>query len=388
MIPRTAIFDRIRIALGRSRVVTLIGPRQSGKTTLARQFVPAQSLNYFDLEDPVSMARLDEPMIALRELRGLVVIDEIQRHPALFPLLRVLADRDPLPAHFLILGSASPDLMRRASESLAGRQETITLTGFSLVEVGIENAGRHWLRGGFPPAFLASSEEDSLAWRRNFIRTLLEHDLPQLGIRTPAATLLRFWTMLAHYHGQVWNAAEAARALGVSEPTARHYLDLLEGVFMVRQLQPWHANLQKRQVKSPKVYFRDTGILHSLFGIRTQIELETHPKIGASWEGYAIEEVLKAVEPDEAYFWATHGGAELDLLLIIGGRRLGVECKRMDAPRLTPSMRMALDDLALDHLFVVYPGEQHYPLADRVTVSPLTTIAAEGARALLPGRSL
>ena len=388
MIPRPAIFDRIRIALGRSRVVTLIGPRQSGKTTLARQFVPAQSLNYFDLEDPVSMARLDEPMIALRELRGLVVIDEIQRHPALFPLLRVLADRDPLPAHFLILGSASPDLMRRASESLAGRQETITLTGFSLVEAGIENAGRHWLRGGFPPAFLASSEEDSLAWRRNFIRTLLEHDLPQLGIRTPAATLLRFWTMLAHYHGQVWNAAEAARALGVSEPTARHYLDLLEGVFMVRQLRPWHANLQKRQVKSPKVYFRDTGILHSLFGIRTQIELETHPKIGASWEGYAIEEVLKAVEPDEAYFWATHGGAELDLLLIIGGRRLGVECKRMDAPRLTPSMRTALDDLALDHLFVVYPGEQHYPLADRVTVSPLTTIAAEGARALLPRRSL
>lgn len=388
MIPRTAIFDRIRIALGRSRVVTLIGPRQSGKTTLARQFVPAQSLNYFDLEDPVSMARLDEPMIALRELRGLVVIDEIQRRPALFPLLRVLADRDPLPAHFLILGSASPDLMRRASESLAGRQETITLTGFSLVEAGIENAGRHWLRGGFPPAFLASSEEDSLAWRRNFIRTLLEHDLPQLGIRTPAATLLRFWTMLAHYHGQVWNAAEAARALGVSEPTARHYLDLLEGVFMVRQLQPWYANLQKRQVKSPKVYFRDTGILHSLFGIRSQIELETHPKIGASWEGYAIEEVLKAVEPDEAYFWATHGGAELDLLLIIGGRRLGVECKRMDAPRLTPSMRTALDDLALDHLFVVYPGEQHYPLADRVTVSPLTTIAAEGARALLPRRSL
>ena len=388
MIPRTAIFDRIRIALGRSRVVTLIGPRQSGKTTLARQFVPAQSLNYFDLEDPVSMARLDEPMIALRELRGLVVIDEIQRHPALFPLLRVLADRDPLPAHFLILGSATPDLMRRAAESLAVRQETITLTGFSLVEAGIENAGRHWLRGGFPPAFLASSEEDSLAWRRNFIRTLLEHDLPQLGIRTPAATLLRFWTMLAHYHGQVWNAAEAARALGVSEPTARHYLDLLEGVFMVRQLQPWYANLQKRQVKSPKVYFRDTGILHSLFGIRSQIELETHPKIGASWEGYAIEEVLKAVEPDEAYFWATHGGAELDLLLIIGGRRLGVECKRMDAPRLTPSMRTALDDLALDHLFVVYPGEQHYPLADRVTVSPLTTIAAEGARALLPRRSL
>jgi hypothetical protein len=216
----------------------------------------------------------------------------------------------------------------------------------------------------------------------------LEHDLPQLGIRTPAATLLRFWTMLAHYHGQIWNAAEAARALGVSEPTARHYLDLLEGVFMVRQLQPWYANLQKRQVKSPKVYFRDTGILHSLFGIRTQIELETHPKIGASWEGYALEEVLKAVEPDEAYFWATHGGAELDLLLIIGGRRLGVECKRMDAPRLTPSMRTALDDLALDHLTVVYPGEQHYPLADRVTVSPLTTIAAEGARALLPRRSL
>jgi predicted AAA+ superfamily ATPase len=381
MIPRPAVEDRICTALARSRVVALIGPRQSGKTTLARRFVPADSLNYFDLEDPVSLARLDEPMTALRELRGLIVIDEIQRRPELFPLLRVLADRDPLPARFLILGSASPDLVQHAAESLAGRQETIALAGFSLAEVGIENAAQHWLRGGYPPAFLAASEADSLAWRRSFIQTLLERDLPQLSVRTPAAALLRFWMMLAHYHGQVWNATEAARSLNVSEAAARRYLDVLENVFMVRQLQPWLANLQKRQVKSPKVYFRDVGLLHALLSIRSQLELETHPKVGASWEGYAIEEVIKAARPDEAYFWATHNGAELDLLLLLGGRRVGVECKRMDAPRLTPSMRIAVEDLALDQLVVVYPGEQRYRLAERVTVLPLKTIALEGAQA-------
>ncbi len=378
MIPRNAVKNQLQTALERSRVVALIGPRQCGKTTLAREFLSPDSLNYFDLEDPVSLARLEEPMTTLRDLRGLVVIDEIQRRPGLFPILRVLCDRQPLPARFLILGSASPDLQRQSAESLAGRLETITLGGFSLAEVGADAHLRHWLRGGFPLAFLANSEEDSWVWRKNFVQTWLERDLPQLGISAPPALLFRFWTMLAHYHGQIWNAAELARSLGVSEPTTRRYLDLLEGVFMVRQLKPWHANLKKRQVKSPKVYFRDTGLLHHLLGIRSEKELLTHPKSGASWEGYVIEEVIKATVPDEVYFWSTHSGAELDLLILKDGRRIGVECKRVDAPRLTPSMRIALQDLALDQLTVIYPGDQPFPLADRVTVMPL--------RALVDGR--
>ncbi len=379
MIDRPALKRLMEKALRRSRVVALIGPRQCGKTTLARQFLPPDSVNYFDLEDPASLARIEEPMTALRELRGLVVIDEIHRRPELFPILRVLADREPLPAHFLILGSASPDLLRQSSESLAGRIETLLISGFSLGEVGTGAKGRHWLRGGFPRSFLSESEEESQVWRQNFVQTFLERDIPQFGVNIPAPTLLRFWTMLAHYHGQVWNAAELARSLGVNESTARRYLDLLEGVFMVRQLHPWHANLKKRQVKSPKVYFRDTGLLHSLLLIRSERELLTHPKCGASWEGYVVEEVIKAVQPEEAYFWATHNGAELDLLLFKGGRRMGVECKREDAPGLTRSMRIALEDLELEHLTVVYPGDRPYPLGDRATVVPLEAVAAGDA---------
>lgn len=375
MIQRTAYLQIIQTALNRSRVVALIGPRQSGKTTLARQFVSPDSPNYFDLEDLTSIARLQEPMTALRDLRGLVVIDEIQRRPDLFPVLRVLCDRDPLPAKFLILGSASPDVIRSSSESLAGRVETIPINGFSLSEVGIESQAVHWLRGGFPLSFLANSEADSLAWRKNFIQMLLERDLPQWGIRIPAATLLRFWTMLAHYHGQTWNNAEPARSLGVSEPTVRNYLDILQGVFMVRVLQPWYANLGKRQVKAPKIYFRDTGLLHYLLGIRSELDLHNHPKNGASWEGYAIEEVLKATVPDEAYYWATHNGAELDLLLLKDGQRIGVECKRVDAPRLTPSMRSTMQDLELDRLFVVYPGTLAYPMADKISALPIAYLA-------------
>ena len=376
MIKRDALQNTIQTALGRSRVIALVGPRQSGKTTLARQFVPADSLDYFDLEDLTSLSRLQEPMTALRDLRGLVVIDEIQRMTNLFPILRVLCDRDPLPARFLILGSASPDLIRASSESLAGRIETISISGFSLAEVGVDSLSQHWLRGGFPLSFLASSEADSLAWRKNFIQTFLERDLPQWGVRVPAATLLRFWTMLAHYHGQVWKASEPARALGISEPTTRQYLDILEGVFMVRVLQPWFANLKKRQVKAPKIYFRDTGLLHYLLGIRSELDLQTHPKSGASWEGYAIEETIKAAAPDEVYYWATHSGAELDLLLLKNGRRIGVECKRVDAPRLTPSMRAALEDLELEKLFVVYPGSLAYPIAEKVSAIPISSIAS------------
>ena len=367
----------LRAALKRARVTALIGPRQAGKTTLARVIVPPGSPAYFDLEDPRALARLAQPMTALAPLRGLVVIDEIQRRPDLFPILRVLADRRPLPSRFLILGSATPELLRQSSETLAGRLETIALTGFGLDEVGPGALGRLWRRGGFPPAYLARSEQASYVWRQQLVQTFLERDLPQLGISVPAATMLRFWTMLAHYHGGVWNAAEAARSLGVSEPTARRYLDLLSGLFMVRQLQPWHANLGKRQVKAPKVYVRDSGVLHALLGLARERDVLSHPKAGASWEGFAIEQAIERGRPDAAYFWATHTGAELDLLLMKSSRRYGVEVKFQDAPRVTPSMRIALADLQLHHLTVLYPGDQRYSLDPHITVVPLADLASD-----------
>ncbi len=371
MIERQIDFAALRTALKRSRVVAILGPRQSGKTTLARQLVPPSSPNYFDLEDPVSLARLGTPDITLRPLKGLVVIDEVQRRPELFPLLRVLADRKPLPARFLILGSASPELLKQSSESLAGRIEMLPLEGLRLNDVGVKFQTKHWLRGGFPLSFTARTENDSVNWRKQFMQTFLERDMPQLGINIPAYTMRRFWNMMAHYHGQIWNAAELARAMAINETTVRRYLDLLTGVFMMRQIQPWFENLAKRQVKAPKVYVRDSGLLHSLLGIDTQQQLESHPKVGASWEGYAIEELIKAISPESAYFWATHQGAELDLLLFKQGKRLGFECKRMDAPTLTPSMRIAMEDLKLNRLIVIYPGERRYPLTDRIEVVPL-----------------
>lgn len=385
MIKRPRWLAEIRAALKRSRVTALVGPRQSGKTTLARQILTPDSPAYFDLEDPRSLARLAEPMTALAPLRGVVIIDEIQRRPDLFPILRVLADRRPLRARFLILGSADPDLLRQSSETLAGRMETINLSGFGLQELGAHALQKHWRRGGFPPAYLARSEKASFVWRQQFIQTYLERDLPQLGITIPAATVLRFWTMLAHYHGGIWNAAEAARSLGVTEPTARRYLDLLAGLFMVRQLQPWHENMNKRQVKSPKIYLRDSGLLHGLLGLRSERDILSHPKVGASWEGYAIEEILKTVRPEAAYFWATHTGAELDLLLFKGGRRYGVEVKFQDAPRLTPSMRIALEDLDLERLTVLYPGNLSYDLERRVTVAPLGQVASGNPGVVVTG---
>jgi predicted AAA+ superfamily ATPase len=286
----------------------------------------------------------------------------------------VLADRKPLPVRFLILGSASPDLLRQSSETLAGRLETVPLEGFRLADLGAACQKKHWVRGGFPLAFTARAEADSLAWRRQFLQTFLERDIPQLGVTIPAAALRRFWNMVAHYHAQIWNAAELARALAVNESTVRRYLDLMTGVFMVRQLPPWFENLGKRQVKAPKVYVRDTGLLHALLGIASQRDLEHHPKVGASWEGYAVEEILKALRPDEAYFWGTYQGAELDLLLFKRGRRIGIECKRADAPVLTPSMRIAQADLKLDELRVVYPGERRYALAKNIEVVPLADL--------------
>jgi len=378
MISRQGLLKRIQRALERSRVVILTGPRQCGKTTLARQLVDEDSINYFDLEDPVSLARLDEPMTALRPLKGLVVVDEVQRRPDLFPALRVLADRRDSPARFLILGSASGELLRQGSESLAGRVELIPIGGLSLRETGSEAEQRLWLRGGFPLSYLAENEADSVAWRRQFIQTLIERDFPQWGVRVAATALQRFWSMLAHYHGQTWNAAEPARALGVSGNTARHYLDLLTDALMVRQLQPYYANVRKRQVKSPKVYVRDSGLCHQLLGINSEKALFEHPKLGASWEGFVIEQVLLNEPHDEAWFWATHQGAEIDLVLKRGGSLIGIECKRADAPRMTPSIRTALEDLGLDKVAVVYPGMRRYPITDRVEAIPLAELAGSG----------
>ncbi len=380
-IVRLAALD-VRKALRRGRVVALVGPRQAGKTTIARSLVDGGSPNYFDLESPLDAARLAEPMTALAPLRGTVVIDEVQRRPDLFPVLRVLADRSPLPARFLVLGSASPGLLRQSSESLAGRLEVIETAGLRLSEVGAGALDRHWRRGGLPRSYLARSDAESWTWRDQFVRTFLERDLPQLGVGIAASTLLRFWTMIAHYHGQVWSHAEPARTLGVSEPTVRRYLDALTGVFMVRQLQPWHENLGKRQIKSPKVYVRDSGLLHQLLGVRSVADLQRHPKMGASWEGYVVEQALAALAPDEAYFWGTHGGAELDLLLFKSGRRYGIEVKRADAPRRTPSMASAFDDLGLEALAVIYPGDRRFEIDRRVVAVPAAELSTASWRTL------
>ena len=378
-VPRPAAHAAIEAALARNPVVVLTGPRQCGKTTLARELLAEESPNYFDLEDPASLARLEEPRTALDPLVGLVVIDEVQRLPDLFQVLRVLADRRSRPARFLILGSASGELLRQSSESLAGRAEWIRIGGFSLAELNAEAAPALWRRGAYPRAYLARTEADSIAWRREFIQTLLERDLPQWGVRVPAIALRRFWTMLAHYHGQTWNAAEPARALGVNESTTRRYLDLFTDALMVRQIQPWHANLAKRQIRSPKIYVRDSGVLHSLLGIETEKSLMSHPKLGASWEGFAVEQVL-ALEPhDEAAFWGTHQGAEIDLILRRGERLLGVECKRTDSPQVTPSIRIAIEDLGLERVAIVHPGNRRYRLDDRVEAVPLRALVAAGA---------
>ncbi|MFZ2958846.1 MAG: ATP-binding protein [Candidatus Ozemobacteraceae bacterium] len=358
----------------RSQVVVLVGPRQCGKTTLAREFLASESPNYFDLEDPTNVGRLEEAMTTLKPMKKLIVIDEVQRRPELFPVLRVLADRKPLPARFLILGSASPSLLRQSSESLAGRVEILPMSGFSLDEVGIKKQATHWLRGGFPRSFLAKSLDNSCDWRENFIKTFYERDLPQFGITLAPVVFHRFLMMLAHYHGQIGNASEIGRSLGVSETSIRRYLDILDGVFLVRQLHPWHENLKKRQIKNSKLYFRDSGILHKLLEIRDMNSLLAHPKCGASWEGYILDEIAKANPGAELFFWATHNGAELDLLLMKNGKRYGVEMKRADAPRLTPSMKTALEDLHLDHLFVIYPGNAAHTLSEKVSVLPLENI--------------
>ena len=376
MLQRFQLIQAVRTALGRARAVVLSGPRQAGKSTLAQAFLAPDSPNYFDLENPLHEQRLTQPVDTLSRLEGLIVIDEVQRRPGLFPVLRVLIDRANTAGQYLLLGSASPALLRQAGESLLGRIETIEVTGFNLAEVwAAQRVARReeslWLRGGFPRSYLAASDADSLAWRSSAIASHVEVDLPQFGLNIAAPAMLRFWRMLAHYHGQIWTASHPARSLGVSEPTVRRYLDTLTQTLMVRQLQPWHQNLGKRQVKSPKIYFRDTGFLHALMGVTTLPELLAHPHCGASWEGFALEQVLRLAQPDEACFWATHQGAELDLLLLKGAQRIGVEFKRADVPKVTASMRIAMDDLKLDALYVVYPGEQRFVMADGIEAVPL-----------------
>lgn len=351
-------------------VVGLIGVRQVGKTTLARSYVDRVRgpVHYFDLENPGDEARLSDPMLALDRLTGLVVIDEIQQSPGLFPVLRVLVDRTSVKVRFLVLGSASPDLLRQGSETLAGRIAYHELKGLALDEVGVANAQRLWLRGGFPKSFLARTAAASDEWRREFIRTFLERDLPQLGFNIKSTTLRRFWGMLAHYHGQIWNSSEFARSFGLADTTVRNYLDVLTSALVVTQLQPWHENIAKRQVKSPKVYLVDTGMLHSLLNIIHSRDLETHPKIGASWEGFVITQVIRQLRarPEECYFWGTHAGSELDLLIVSGRKRLGFEVKRTTSPRVTPSMRNALKDLKLHTLIMIHAGEQSFPLAEGI----------------------
>ena len=388
---REAFEASVRAALRRSPAVALVGPRQVGKTTLARRLLDAASPNWFDLEDPQVAAQLESPRTALAACRGLVVIDEVQHAPELFKLLRVLIDRPDNAARFLLLGSASPSLLRQSAESLAGRIEALELGGFTLDEIGdVDSVGlygahghdaidRLWWRGGFPRSFLAEDDAGSRIWRREFVRTVVERDLPHLGMAVPAPAIHRFWAMLAHFHGQVWNAADPARSLGTSESTVRRYLDWLTQACFVRQLQPWFANLGKRQVKAPKIYLRDTGLLHELLGIADPAALARHPRSGASWEGFALDQVLRIARPDQAYFWATHAGAELDLLLIKDGRRVGVEFKRADAPTLTPSMRIAMADLELSALYVVYPGSRRYALAERIEAVPLTALLARAS---------
>ena len=375
MVERGSYRRQVEDALAHFPVTALLGPRQCGKTTLARALATRPDA-YFDLEDPLDLARLETPRHTLGKLTGLVVIDEIQRRPDLFPLLRVLADREGTPARFLILGSASLDLAKGVSESLAGRVGFVDLSGFDGTEVGFDRLDTLWLRGGFPGSFLSDSDESSLHWRQQFIRTFLTRDIPQLGITVPSEQLRRFWLMVAHYHGQTWNASEIAGSLGVNYKTAQHYLDILTGSFMIRSLPSWTENLGKRVRKAPKIYLRDSGLFHALQRIGSQSDLQSHPKLGASWEGLALEHVLRVlrVEPGEAFHWGTHGGAELDLLLVRGGQRWGFELKYADAPRTTRSMRAALDDLKLGRLFVVYPGEKDYQLDERIQVLALRNI--------------
>jgi hypothetical protein len=375
MIERTVYLDQLSKAIKRSPITALLGPRQCGKTTLARLFAQDRKTAFFDLESLPDQRRLQNPELVLGVLDGLVILDEIQTMPEMFQVLRVLVDQPRNRARYLILGSASPTIIKQTAETLAGRVEFVELSGFNLSETGANTWNKLWERGGFPRSYLAKSDADSQAWREGFIRTFLERDIPQLGITIPATAMRRFWTMLANYHGQTWNASELARAMGLSDKTIRSYLDILTGTFMVRQLQPWFENINKRQVKAPKIYLRDSGILHSLLGLPDHHSLLGHPKVGASWEGFVLEQVFQHVRPVEIYFWATHSGAELDFMIPYHNKRFGIEVKFNEAPKVTDSMKTAVQILKLEHLWVLYPGQHAYPVNEKITVWPLHKIA-------------
>jgi predicted AAA+ superfamily ATPase len=373
MIERPAYINRIHKALGRSPIAALLGPRQCGKTTLARMIGVQQPTTYFDLESQPDLRRLDNPEMILASLSGLVVIDEIQNKPELFAVLRVVVDKPDNRCRFLILGSASPGIIKNVSESLAGRVEFIDLSGFDLTEIEAEHWQKLWTRGGFPRSYLAGNDDDSFVWREGFIRTFLQRDIPQLGINIPYQAIRRFWTMLAHYHSQVFNASRIASSMGINDKTTRFYLDILTETYMIRQLQPWHENLRKRQVKSPKIYFRDTGILHSLLDLKDMHSITGHPQVGASWEGFAMEQILRTVRPSQAYYWATYSGAEIDLFFIVEGMRYGIEFKFNEAPDKTKSVAIAVNSLKLDKLLIVYPGNDTWPVDEKITVCTVET---------------
>lgn len=371
MIERPGYIDRVQKAISRSPVAALLGPRQCGKTTLARMICEDRPSTYFDLESQTDLRRLANPEMILASLDGLVVIDEIQTKPDLFATLRVVVDKPENKCTFLILGSASPQIIKNVSETLAGRVEFIDMAGFDLTELGAESWRKLWTRGGFPRAFLANDDQDSFAWREGFIRTFLQRDIPQLGINIPAPAVRRFWTMIAHYHGQIWNASRIGSALGINDKTVRSYLDILSETYMIHQLQPWHENISKRQVRSPKIYFRDTGLLHSLLDLQDFHAVTGHPQVGASWEGFAMEQMIRTINPAQVYYWATYSGAELDMFFIANGKRYGIEFKFSEAPDKTKSMAVAIETLKLDKLLVVYPGESSWPINETISVCPI-----------------
>jgi predicted AAA+ superfamily ATPase len=371
---RNILISHIKEAISKYPVTAILGPRQCGKTTISKLISKNQPIKIFDLEDPADLVSLTaSPKITLESLKGLIIIDEIQRMPELFPILRVLADRQVKGVRYLILGSASPALIKGASESLAGRISFIDMSGFNLEEVGIKNWQQLWFRGGFPRSYLAKNNIESMKWRNNFIRTFLERDIPQFGINIPAITLRRFWTMVAHYHGQLWSSAEFARSIGSSEPTAKKYLDILTDAYVIRQLQPWFANISKRQVKSPRIFIRDSGIFHALLSLKNN-QILSHPKLGASWEGFIVEQIISLLDSRDYYFWATHSGAEIDLLVFLEDKAYGFEIKYTDAPSLTKSMKIAFEDLNLSKLFIIYPGNKSYSLNKNTIAIPISEL--------------
>ncbi len=377
MVKRETIIQKINTALDRSTIVSMLGPRQCGKTTLAKMIAnDVSESHFFDLEHPSEVAKLQNPLLALEDLTGLIILDEIQLMPELFPVLRVLADRKNSSATFLLLGSASPDILKKSSETLAGRVEFVPIGCFDLGEIG-QKVNELWIKGGFPKSFIAKTLNNSFSWRENFVMTFLERDLGRFGVQVSPQTMRRFWFMLAHSHGHMWNASDISRSLGISFMTAKRYVDILTNAFMVRQLQPWFENISKRQIKSPKIFIRDSGIFHYLINVKTKDELLGHPKLGASWEGFVTEQIINICGERKCYYWRTRAGAELDLLYLHGLKKIGFEMKCADSVNITKSMRIATNDLNLAHLYVIYPGNDSYRIDEDITAISISDLLSK-----------